>query len=221
MCVTYSGRLIMPTNYGVPSALDIAVSLGRECRWTGSLREWWSVLHHLRAMMYLAVHLFDLPDEQHVPAPVRAHILLHDAHEAVLRDVPTTWKTEAQREQERNLDRRIYEAYLGGPPVAHVASQVQALDQLCLRGEAATLTHERAAFCAGIDLDYRPHVTTMAQDVVYRVLGQYEGPASSAAAMGSPLVRWYLQALRQAVPANRWAVFGESGHKPTQDPFDA
>jgi hypothetical protein len=204
MCTTYTGRLVMPTNFGVPSALDIAISLGRECRWAGSVRVWWSVLHHVRAMCDMAAEMF----VGEVPEDVRAHILLHDAHEAILRDVPSTWKTNEQRGQEQRLDARIYEAYLGGLPSLDTNAQVKALDILCLRGECSALLPAATAYNAGINLDHQLQHTMDMRRVVMQLHGEYATPDSSVHE-NSPLVRWYIEELRGLVSPGRWAVYGD------------
>ena len=74
-----------------------------------------------------------------VPAPVRLHALLHDAHEAVTGDIPTPWKREGNREDQDRLDARIY-AKLDVPfPSAAFRQIVKECDRRALIVEADVL----------------------------------------------------------------------------------
>lgn len=86
--VTYSGKLF---NIATPVpeqvfAIDIAVGLARECRFGGGTKKFYSVAEHSVWMARRAEESWS-----HLPhLPFKC--LLHDAHEAYLKDVPTPVK---------------------------------------------------------------------------------------------------------------------------------
>ena len=111
MATTYTGRLLTPTNFGVPSPIDLAVQLGRLPRFVGATREWpWTVLHHVLAMYRVA-------EEEH---SVHGHhfydgyalgILLHEADELATGDVPTTFKTDDLRARQKHVKGFVQQVY--------------------------------------------------------------------------------------------------------------
>lgn len=111
---TYSGRDVWPredaewpTPEGVsrdvgPSLEDIAVGLGRMVRWAGQMRgEFYTVLCHSFVCEKLGAEFH--PDD----GALRRWLLFHDGHEAVLADRARTWKHEAIKRDEADIDRRI------------------------------------------------------------------------------------------------------------------
>ena len=99
--ITYSGVLVTPENQEAPSLLDIAVHLGRQPRFGGAtVRPWTVLLHSLVCERLMSIGH---------PAPLpMLHALLHDAHEAITCDVPSTWKNPETRRQQWELDVRIF-----------------------------------------------------------------------------------------------------------------
>lgn len=105
--ITYTGRIVGPTE-GAPSVEDIAVHLGRVPRWGGAGRQWWPVLLH-------SLLVERIVDGGCYTGPLMSlHALLHDAHEAVIGDIPTPFKTDSMRDMQSTLDTRIYRS-LGLP----------------------------------------------------------------------------------------------------------
>lgn len=102
--LTQSGILVTPFGDTAPALQDIALGLGRMPRFAGQTRGWWSVLHHS-----LVVERIITADRQ--DASLRLAALLHDAHEAITGDVPTTWKTDDLRARQDALDDRIAKRY--------------------------------------------------------------------------------------------------------------
>lgn len=144
--ITYTGQSIWPTWTevegvpidGAPSIADIAVGLGRQSRFAGQTRDFYSVLCHSIACAHAASHFYPGNDL------LRRHLLTHDGHEAIISDVPTTWKTDATRADEAELDRRIA-ASLGLAPLnpAELAIMRQ-IDAAALAAEAHALGHAEA-----------------------------------------------------------------------------
>jgi len=100
--VTYSGAEVSQTR-GVPTEEDLALSLSRQPRFGGFCRRHWTVLDHSLFVSILA-------ERDNQPAAVQLAALLHDAHEWT-GDIPTHFKTEDQRDLQRNLDFKVALAY--------------------------------------------------------------------------------------------------------------
>lgn len=144
--ITYSGRSVwpswthvegVPTDIG-PSLEDIAVGLGRQSRFAGQTREFYTVLCHSLVSAEVARELFP----QH--PTLRRHMLLHDGHEACISDVPTTWKNDYTRDSEDELDARIAREFgLSALPL-EVHDLFKQIDAACLAAEAHALGHAEA-----------------------------------------------------------------------------
>lgn len=135
--LTLDGALVLPTNEQVPSLPAIATGLCRMPRFAGQTRRWWTVLHHSIVVACLAfvddVIAGRAPDNLLIGAAA-----LHDAHEALTGDVPTTWKTADLRRRQQALDRRLFAAYLGVSDLSlDMGRRLAALDQRALVAEAA------------------------------------------------------------------------------------
>jgi len=128
---------------------DIAVGLSRIPRFGGQTVVRWSVANHLLAGITFTEDLYARANRQ----PARTRIVprlfaqegraraldvgLHDAHEAMTSDVPTTFKTADLRTLQAALDVRLY-ASLGLPtPDAGAQRFVEMVDRNLLLGEAA------------------------------------------------------------------------------------
>jgi hypothetical protein len=132
--ITHSGRFVWPNGGPVtptaPSLDDIAIGLGRTARFAGQTQHWYPVLAHTLVVARLVE-----PEHQ-------IHALLHDAPEAIVGDVPTTWKTQAARDHEEELIRRIYAELDLDLPDDTATADVKQADQRALLAEAHVLAHD-------------------------------------------------------------------------------
>lgn len=143
---TWSGRDVWPTWTDVvnvptdigPSLEDIAVHLGRTCRWRGGCDEFYTVLCHMLVCGQLAREFW--PDKP----MMRRHLLLHDGHEAIGSDTPTTWKNLQTREDEAEIDRRIALEHGLDPLSAGDHLMLKHVDEAALVAEAHALRHSSA-----------------------------------------------------------------------------
>jgi hypothetical protein len=87
---THSGQKVGP-GYESPSVEDIAVSLGRICRFAGHGLRYWPVLLHSMIVADLC------------PVEYRGLALLHDGAEAMISDIPTPFKSNEMKELEKKL----------------------------------------------------------------------------------------------------------------------
>ncbi len=125
-----SGRSIYP-EAGSPSLMDIAQGLSRTCRFSGQAKHWYCVLAHTNTVASL------------VPSEYRLHALLHDAPEAVVSDVVTTWKSSMASFNENILLDRIY-FELGVPSIKKdfkAMAAVKRADRIALCVEAKIIGH--------------------------------------------------------------------------------
>jgi hypothetical protein len=85
---TFSGNYINLVNPAPETIepIDIAVGLARECRFGGHTKRFYSVAEHSMWCADKAVSLF--PYDEELPFK----ILLHDAHEAYIKDIPSPIK---------------------------------------------------------------------------------------------------------------------------------
>lgn len=127
--ITHSGASVWPDNDGVPTLRDIGRGLGRTARFAGQTEHYYTVLAHTFVVTEL------------VKPENRIHALLHDAPEAIVGDVPTTWKTGAARDLEQQLLERIYLMLGLGAPSKDAQADVVRADHLALVAEAHVLGH--------------------------------------------------------------------------------
>lgn len=132
--MTHSGILVTPDNDNTPALLDIALGLSRQPRFAGQCRRWWSVLDH-------SLYAAELAARDGKGARTVLAVLLHDAHEALTGDTPTTLKTEQQRAIQRALDVRIAGKYFPGGHAAFEkqSPQIKEYDRRALLAEAAVV----------------------------------------------------------------------------------
>jgi hypothetical protein len=144
--ITYSGRQVYPagpaepgvaTDVG-PSLEDIAVGLGRQSRFAGQTREFYTVLCHSLVSGQLAEEFF--PAYSCLPRYMR----LHDAHESILGDTVTTWKNRETRQDEAALDRRIFDEHGVAKLSEYEHAAFKQIDGACLAAEAHALGHAEA-----------------------------------------------------------------------------
>lgn len=143
--ITYTGRNVWPARTAPPgidltvgpSIEDIAVGLSRQSRFAGQTRRFYSVLCH-SVIGALAVDQFDPSNQQ-----LRRWLLLHDAHESVLSDVPTTWGNEILDEDKADLDERIAREHGLENHATHLLD-IKRYDRALLASEAHALGHLEA-----------------------------------------------------------------------------
>jgi len=130
---TFSGRAVYP-DAGSPNLFDIAQGLSRICRFSGQALHWYCVLAHTNTVAAL------------VAPEYRLHALLHDAPEAIVSDVVTTWKTSMAALNENVLLERIYYD-LGVPSIKKdfkAMAAVKRADRIALCVEAKIIGHSVA-----------------------------------------------------------------------------
>lgn len=138
--MTLTGNYI-GIDIGAPSLEDIALGLSRTPRFGGQTLFEWTVADHVVCATRYLEHLIDLG--LHMDFTTRLlplHILLHDAHEALTGDIPTTFKTDDMKALQRRLDARIYTA-LGLPsPTPSEKDCIKLIDRIMLLAEAKVCT---------------------------------------------------------------------------------
>ena len=113
MPLTYTGRSVKPGSSVYPSLVDIAVGISRQPRFAGQGRRWFSVLDHSLFMDEMVKRadedgLATYGANAVYPTPqLRLAVLLHDAHEAITADVPTTFKGDELKYEQQRLDESI------------------------------------------------------------------------------------------------------------------
>ena len=152
----FSGVLFDPANPNLAdiNIEDIAHSLARQCRFSGHVREFYSVAEHTVRVAKLVADL----DGTFLPGASDAlWALLHDASEAYLVDVPRPIKRavgmEAYREAERGLQRVICRRF-GLPEEEPVA--VRLADQTLLSTEARDLMPPNEEYWGQWRADFPP-----------------------------------------------------------------
>jgi len=126
--LTFDGEYVGPETDNAPSLAAIALALGRQPRWSGRSEKPFNVLAH----SFLVSEL--------VGEGYSTDALLHDAAEAVVGDIPTNWKTDADRKREEGIMRRIYRRLGRSWPLAPRASAaIKRADTLALRLESTLL----------------------------------------------------------------------------------
>lgn len=118
--------------HGAPTLREIGIGLGRQPRFCGQTREYYNVLAHSIVVASLT------------PPEWRPQALLHDAHEAVLGDTVTTWKTLERHVLEDRLQARILERLGLAAPTEEGARLIKDADLQALAAEAHVLGHAKA-----------------------------------------------------------------------------
>lgn len=134
---TYTGRRFNPTNPVVEAICieDIAHALSMQCRFSGHVKEFYSVANHC----ILASYLCDTKD--------KLHGLLHDASEAYLVDIPSPIKRSGQFNNYLEFEKRMEAALAKKFGIAEsMPTSVKLVDELLLVTEArdlmSTKTHK-------------------------------------------------------------------------------
>lgn len=137
--ITLTGESVWPRgsehgDAGVPSLMSIGAGLGRMPRFAGQTQRLYTVLAHTFVVAEL------------VEPAYRVYALLHDAAEAIVGDVPTTWKTaEARAHEDDLLERITHDLDLPWPWPHAAQAAVKKADALALAAEAHVLGHAEAA----------------------------------------------------------------------------
>jgi hypothetical protein len=138
--ITHSNRSVWPIaspeyTGQAPTLTDIAVGLARTIRFAGQTDRVWSVLDHSLIVAGL------------VDPKFTKHALLHDAHEAIIGDMPTTWKRFCPEfdELSKELDDLIFREN-GVHVTPESSAAVRWADAVALAAEAHALGHRRAEF---------------------------------------------------------------------------
>lgn len=134
--MTRSGVLVMPDNGAAPPLCDIALALARQPRFGGHTIDPWSVAEHSMVVALLARW-------RHSPALIGAlpelHGLLHDAHESVTGDTPSSWKTDETKRLQQALDVRIFASLGIDLPAEEIRTLIHQCDRAALLAEAKHL----------------------------------------------------------------------------------
>lgn len=136
--ITFSGRRIFPRGHELhsgecPTLLDVAVGLGRQSRFAGQTRDFYTVICHSIVCSRL------------VSRECKPYALIHDAGEAITSDVPTTWKTEEAKALELEIVEDVSRSLgLKWPWPREMAEEVNEADVACLKAEAHVLGHSAA-----------------------------------------------------------------------------
>ncbi|MCU1301739.1 MAG: phosphohydrolase [Candidatus Sulfotelmatobacter sp.] len=122
---SYSGRCIGPDDqYDSPSIQDIAVSLGRICRYAGSCVRFFPVLLH-------SFVVADLVSDH----TNKLYALLHDATECLVGDIPRGFKTDEISVVEDIMLKKILKSLSIASPLASQWEVVKRADNQALIGE--------------------------------------------------------------------------------------
>lgn len=123
---TYTGRKVLP-DVGAPSLEDIAVGLGRICRFGGQCSQFYCVL----------VHSFVVADL--LPNELRLYGLLHDAAEVLISDIPRPFKLPATKRLELRLQARIFRSLGVCWPNKEQIAALKRADNRALGAEARSI----------------------------------------------------------------------------------
>jgi hypothetical protein len=131
--ITHSGRLVTLSE-GVPSLVDVGLSLSRTPRFGGHTNRWWTVAHHVLWLHDYARRLGESVDVQNA-------VLIHDAHESLFGDISTHFKTAETRAHQHVVDQRFADHYMaaGWSTYLAVKPEVDWLDHNALQAEAVAV----------------------------------------------------------------------------------
>ena len=141
---------VKPSAAVYPSLVDIAVGISRQPRFAGQGKRWFSVLDHSLFADEMVQRTAQLPFlEMGTTGEARKRwrlaVLLHDAHEAITGDVPTTFKGLELKFEQDKLDVLIGNAFYPVSteyPAFHhpdVKNAVKWIDRRALAAEARVI----------------------------------------------------------------------------------
>jgi len=137
--LTQSGKMFELKDFGpgMVDIEDIAHNLSMECRFNGAVSKHYSVAEH------------SIIGANYMPAGEEIYFLLHDAHEAYIKDIPAymkEWFKEKCEEGYKVLERLAediqLDIYLGlgiDPPDSKVISHIKRIDEMMLSTEISYL----------------------------------------------------------------------------------
>ncbi len=130
--ITYSGVHIQKHGgeCGTPTAEDIAVHMGRICRYGGAV--WYPLLTH---SVFVGLMAYQRSNQV-------SNLLwgfLHDAHEVVTSDIPRPFKCKCTKVEQERIDQRIYHKFCMGIRPAIDRELIKQCDTDALHIEAVEL----------------------------------------------------------------------------------
>ena len=123
---SYTGRQVGP-DHDSPSLQDIAVQLGRICRYAGAGTKFWSVLLHSMVVADL------------LPGNLKIYGLLHDSTEAIVGDIPRGFKPEVVSDVEDYMFDKILLSFDIRLPKDYEHKIIKQADNDALYGEIWTV----------------------------------------------------------------------------------
>jgi 5'-deoxynucleotidase YfbR-like HD superfamily hydrolase len=131
--MTITGEHVTATS-GAPSLEAMALGLSRTFRFAGQTLLPWTVADHMNC---LARYI------RRVHGPFRSRLtlllLLHDAHESMTGDVPTSFKTPDMKALQKDLDQRIFASLNVALPSESEKVEIRYFDEMALLSEADVL----------------------------------------------------------------------------------
>lgn len=128
-------------NFGAMSLQDIATGLSKMPRFGGQTTIPWTVADHVVAAAHYIQNLLVMGFRPHGATPnLVAHVLLHDAHEAMTGDIPTSFKTPDMKALQSRLDERIYLSLGLDLPNVDERAIIKEIDKRMLLAEARVVT---------------------------------------------------------------------------------
>lgn len=166
--ITYSGQWMRPDTKECPTPTDIAVHMGRICRYGGA--RWFPLLAHSVLVGEFAAQKSGMV-RPYADASTWAWALLHDAHEAVTSDVPRNWKPKEMKVMQKELDARIMESFRLDPKKINFEI-VKECDELALLCEAELIGLDRfpERYCAEAGIAEYPKPPAESVDFARRVM---------------------------------------------------
>lgn len=182
--ITSTGVPVMMDNDRSPTLVDIAVSLGRHPRFGGHTKRWWTVLHHSLVCGRIAV-------ANDLGIQAKLYALLHDAHECVIGDIPTTWCIPEIRTLKAALDVRIYHKFKLQRTAALRRDNAR-IDRHALIAEAALYGPP------GIMEYFEEGIDDVAFEIAKKVGEEYRGPVTTDG-INSVGVRDYIREVEECL----------------------
>lgn len=138
--MTLTGNYI-GVDAGMASLEDIALGLSRMPRFGGQTHFLWTVADHVVCATRYLGNLIALGMNLAGTTPMLPfHVLMHDWHEALTSDIPTTFKTSDMKALQRRLDARFYTAFGIWMPNSTEADYIKQIDKQMLLAEAKVVT---------------------------------------------------------------------------------
>lgn len=183
--LTHEGKLVLQSNTESPTIGDVAYQLGKIIRFGGACDGWWTVLHHSLVCHDLALKYAEQKGyEIEATVLLALQTLLHDAHECITSDVPSTWKCSEMKVNQKDLDGRIYQSLSLFYPSERELEVMAEIDAEALIAEAYTV------FKAFFDY-YSRDVSLEAKMVVLRIAELYPGPETTLGENALAVRRYY------------------------------